>query len=160
MRFITLRADSMKFLTTAILATLFLLSGCSSNDNLKNTHPSNKTSLRINIGEDPSTLDPRKSRSLCDRTIVNMLFEGLTRINKEEKAEPALAQVIEVSSDMMVYTFYLRNAKWSNGETIKASDFLYSWKKILDPKFCIPLSSKITSLLFTLILIVSYLHYT
>jgi len=128
----------MKFLMTAILTTFLLLSGCSSNDSLKNIQPNNKTSLRINIGEDPSTLDPRKSRSLCDRTIVNMLFEGLTRINKEEKAEPALAQVIEVSSDMMVYTFYLRNAKWSNGETIKASDFLYSWKKILDPKFFSP----------------------
>lgn len=118
----------------AIVSLFCLLCGC----NGSNTSQSNKAemaSLRINIKEDPSTLDPRKSRSLTDRTIMNMLYEGLTRINKEEKVEPALAQVIEVSSDLTTYTFYLRSAKWTNGEAIKASDFAYAWKKVLDPKF-------------------------
>jgi oligopeptide transport system substrate-binding protein len=124
----------MNFFLPVIVAFLFMLIGCSS-DHSNSTASTSPDILRINIGQDPSTLDPRKARSLCDRTIMNMLFEGLTRINREEKAEPALAQVIEVSSDLMTYTFYLRNAKWTNGEQVKASDFAYAWKKILDPSF-------------------------
>jgi oligopeptide transport system substrate-binding protein len=123
----------MKFALPTIVSLFCLLCSCSSTDS--SLGKGALSTLRINIGEDPSTLDPRKSRSLCDRTLMNMLYEGLTRTNREEKVEPALAQVIEVSSDLMTYTFYLRNAKWTNGLPIKASDFAYAWKKILDPKF-------------------------
>src|SRR5690349_17105984 len=63
--------------------------------------------LRINIQGEPQVLDPRKVRSLCDQTLIRMLFEGLTRINKEEKAELALAQSIAISPDLKTYTFYL-----------------------------------------------------
>lgn len=123
----------MNFARLITICFFSLLCSCSSQD--AQPLSSNDHILRINIGEDPSTLDPRRSRSLCDRTLMNMLYEGLTRINREEKVEPALAQVIEVSSDLMTYTFYLRSAHWSNGEKIKASDFAYAWKKVLDPKF-------------------------
>lgn len=126
----------MKFVLPTIVSLFCLLYSCSSSNGP--TFSKDKTalsSIRINLGADPSTLDPRKSRSLSDRTIMNMLYEGLTRINREEKVEPALAQVIEVSSDLTTYTFYLRNAEWTNGEAIKASDFAYAWKKVLDPKF-------------------------
>jgi len=124
----------MNFVLPTIVSLFCLLYSCSSS-NLPSSEIGKNSSLRINLVDDPSTLDPRKSRSLSDRTIMNMLYEGLTRINREEKVEPALAQVIEVSSDLTTYTFYLRNAEWTNGEAVKASDFAYAWKKVLDPKF-------------------------
>ena len=125
----------------AISSLFFFLSGCSDAPERVVVQSESVSDLRINIGENPNTLDPRKARSLCDKTLMNMLYEGLTRINKDEIAEPALAHVIEISEDLKTYTFYLRKAKWSNGEFIRASDFVYSWKKSLDPKFPCPLAA-------------------
>lgn len=91
--------------------------------------------LRLNLGGEPHTLDPRKARDLQSMTITKMLFEGLTRFNQEDVAEGALAEKIEVSEDGKTYTFYLRAAVWSTGEQITAHDFVYAWSKVLDPHF-------------------------
>lgn len=91
--------------------------------------------LRINIGGEPQVLDPRKARSLEDQTLIRTLFEGLTRVNKEEKAELALASDVTISSDLKTYTFHLRDSIWSNGDPVLASDFVSAWKKILSPDF-------------------------
>ena len=89
--------------------------------------------LRINIGTEPRTLDPSRARDLQSITIVKMLFEGLTRVNEGERVEPALAEKIDISDDLRTYTFHLRDSLWTNGEKVIANDFVYAWKKILDP---------------------------
>src|ERR1043165_1174865 len=98
-------------------------------------------SLRINIQEEPHTLDPRKARSLSGLTLVRMLFEGLTRVNKEENAELALANEVTLSQDLKTYTFRLKESVWSNGNRVLASDFVYAWKKILTPDYPSDLAS-------------------
>jgi len=113
------------------LALIFLVIGFSCHCPSK---PSN-SSLRINIQGEPNTLDPRKARSLSGQTLVRMLFEGLTRVNKEEKAELALASDVTISSDLKTYTFRLKDSIWSNGDPVLASDFIYAWKKVLSPDF-------------------------
>ncbi|MBI2742367.1 MAG: peptide ABC transporter substrate-binding protein [Chlamydiales bacterium] len=95
----------------------------------------NRQALRINLAEDPQTLDPRAARNLNDWAVMRMFFEGLTRIDKEEKPALALASKIEVSEDLKTYTFHLRPSRWSNGDPVTAEDFAYTWKKILDPQF-------------------------
>ncbi len=111
------------------LITLFCACQCSSPlENKKNC-------ARINIVDEPQSLDPRKARDLSSVTLTRMLFEGLTRLNKEEKAEPALAARIEISEDLKVYTFYLHPSTWNNGDSLTAKDFVYAWKKVLDPQF-------------------------
>lgn len=95
-----------------------------------------KTSiLRIGIADDPSTLDPRKARDTNSLTILKMLFEGLMRIGKNDFPELALAENVEISEDLKKYTFHLREAFWTNGDPVLASDFIYSWQKTLHPKF-------------------------
>ena len=94
-----------------------------------------EVALRLNVGSDPHTLDPRAARDLQSITITRMFFEGLTRVNPEEKAELAAAKQVEVSDDGKVYTFYLREARWSSGEAVTAHDFAYAWSKVLDPLF-------------------------
>ncbi len=91
--------------------------------------------IRISIGDEPQTLDPRKARDLNCATILRMLFEGLTRVNSQEKAELALADSVEISTDLKTYTFHLRPSVWSNGDKLTASDFAYAWKKALSPNF-------------------------
>lgn len=96
---------------------------------------SNHQSLRINIGSDPQTLDPRKARDLTTVTIMHMLFEGLTRTSKNGELEMALARDVEVSDEGTQYLFHLRKSFWSNGEPVTSFDFAESWKSILNPQF-------------------------
>lgn len=97
--------------------------------------PSSHVSLKVNLGSDPRTLDPRKVCDLQSQIVVQMFFEGLMRQDQNEKPQCALAEGVEVSTDGRIYTFYLREAKWSNGEEITAHDFVYAWKKSLEPSF-------------------------
>ncbi len=48
---------------------------------------------------------------------------------------PSLAEKIDISDDRTVYTFYLKEADWSDGTPITAWDFEKSWKDILHPDF-------------------------
>jgi len=89
--------------------------------------------LRINIGDEPNSLDPAKARDLRSITLVRMLFDGLTRVGKDDKVEMAIAEKVDVSEDKLTYTFTLRDANWSNGDRVTAEDFLYAWRRALDP---------------------------
>jgi len=91
--------------------------------------------LHLNLSQDPVSLDPRVVRDLKDLTLVKQLFEGLMRLDAEGKPQPALAEKIEVSHDLQTYTFYLREAYWSNGDPVTAYDFAYAWSKVLDSSF-------------------------
>lgn len=99
------------------------------------TSKSPKKMLKINIKDEPQSLDPRKARDLNAVTLMHMLFEGLSRIGKDGSAELALAQEMVVSEDEKTYTFYLRPALWSDGSPVTSYDFASSWRKMLDPAF-------------------------
>lgn len=93
-----------------------------------------KQEFRVNIKSEPFSLHPGLANDSTSGTVLRNTFEGLTRINKEGKPEEAMAEKIEVSEDGLVYTFHLRDAKWSNGDPVTAHDFEYAWKWALDPK--------------------------
>ncbi|MCH9703449.1 MAG: peptide ABC transporter substrate-binding protein, partial [Chlamydiae bacterium] len=111
------------------LALSLLLAGCSS----KATTP--KQILHLNIYEDADSLDPRQVRRVKDLTLVRHLFEGLTRLDENGTPTLALASAVEISDDGLTYTFFLRDAQWTNGERVTAEDFVYSWQSVLNPLF-------------------------
>ncbi len=94
-----------------------------------------KQEITINIESEPSTIDPRKVRSINDINLVRNLMEGLMRVNQAGITAPAIAEKVQVSEDMKSYTFKLRESKWTNGDPLTAHDFVYAWKKILSPDF-------------------------
>lgn len=94
--------------------------------------------LRLNFTDNPISLDPRLAGHEGSKGILQMLFEGLTRIASHGKAELAAADRIDLSNDLKTYTFHLRSCLWSNGIPVRASDFEYAWKKILSPDFKTP----------------------
>ena len=124
----------MKNLIHCILIALVLLtiSSCKPGP----SHP--KNTIKINLSDDPPTLDPRKGGDVISSQVQFMLFEGLTRNAKSSTTELALAEKIEISDDQTLYTFYLRPAKWTSGNPITASDFEHAWKKMLLPEFPCP----------------------
>ena len=113
-----------------VLALTLLLTSCSSSQ-----PAASKQTLHLNMSSDAAALDPRTVRLVKDLTLVRHLFEGLTRSDGDGNPQLALAHSYNISDDGLVYTFYLRDATWTNGERISAEDFVYSWKRVLDPDF-------------------------
>ena len=94
-----------------------------------------KDTLNIWMSSEPDHLDPALNSSVDGGCLAVNSFEGLMRYNAEGQLEPACAESYEVSEDGLTYTFTLRDGlKWSNGETLDASDFVYSWKRAAAPE--------------------------
>jgi oligopeptide transport system substrate-binding protein len=83
-------------------------------------------------GEIPS-MDISKATDDIAFTVLAAVNEGLTRLDKDGKVQQGIAEDWSVSKDGLTYTFKLRDAKWANGDPVTAHDFVYSWKRTLDP---------------------------
>ena len=87
------------------------------------------------VAQEPSTLDPSLLSDVVASVVVLDLFEGLT-VNAPDDGEPRLgvAKDYAVSDDQLVWTFELRpEARWSDGTNVVAEDFVYAWRRTLDP---------------------------
>jgi len=84
---------------------------------------------------DPFTLDPQRMSYNQDFRLCYALYEGLVRWDNETfEILPAAAESWEVSPDGRAHTFQLRaGARWSNGEPVRASDFVYAWRRAILP---------------------------
>ena len=93
--------------------------------------------LLVGNGAEPADLDPQVINAFIDSHIAYSLFEGLTKLDGRTSAPvPDLATAWDVSPDGLVYTFHLRpEARWSDGDPVKADDFVYSFQRILTPAF-------------------------
>ncbi|MBL8629316.1 MAG: peptide ABC transporter substrate-binding protein [Rhodospirillaceae bacterium] len=84
---------------------------------------------------EPRSLDPHLGLGNSASIILNDLFEGLTSTGPDGKIVPGAAEAWAVSSDGLKYTFTLRpNLTWSDGKALTADDFVYSFRRLLDPK--------------------------
>lgn len=125
------------------------------------TTPPRRQRLIMAIGSGPATLDPAESWDLWEPYAIRSLFEGLTDYDPRT-LEPtaALATHYEVNADRTRFTFYLRGhrnprgfivpgapdglaapARWSDGQIITANDFVYSWRRVVDPATAFPTAS-------------------
>lgn len=124
----------------SILMMLVLSAACtatkeSGNEDRKGNQDGDEKVLYLNNGEEPTSFDPPIGFNAVSWNALNNLMEGLTRLGKNHEPEPAAAENWEVSDDGKVYTFFIReDAKWSNGDDLTASDFVYAWKRLLDPE--------------------------
>ena len=62
--------------------------------------------------------------------VIADCIDGLMQMDADGAAVPAIAESYDVSDDGTVYTFHLRDAKWSNGDSVTANDFVFAWKRI------------------------------
>jgi oligopeptide transport system substrate-binding protein len=83
---------------------------------------------------DPETLDPQLTSTVAEAHIMRDLFETLTVYGAKAEVLPGAAESWTTSADGLTWTFKLRpGATWSNGDAVKASDFVFAWRRILDP---------------------------
>ncbi len=90
--------------------------------------------LRINLASEPDFLDPALNSSVDGACLAVNSFAGLYTYDKDGKTVPDLATgytVTEPAADGSVtFTVTLKeNLKWSDGSTLDANDFVYSWKR-------------------------------
>ena len=91
--------------------------------------------LNINLASEPDYLDPALNSSVDGGCLAVNSFAGLYTYDKDGNLIPALAtDMPEVSEDGTEYTVHMIESKWSNGDDLKASDFVYSWNRVIDEK--------------------------
>lgn len=88
------------------------------------------------INTEPKNLDPHLATGEPEGRILFSIFEGLMRLDaKTLRPIGGVAKSYELSEDETRYTFHLRdNARWTDGHPVTAQDFVYSWKRILNPE--------------------------
>ena len=87
--------------------------------------------LRVDIEGEPGSLDPT---ALGAPAVLRALQRPLVQFNKNQEVVPALAERWHVSDDGLTLTFDLRKAQYSNGDPIVAGDFVYSARRLADPR--------------------------
>jgi oligopeptide transport system substrate-binding protein len=118
-------------ITVALALGMTTMVGCGGKD----SGGSAKQEMIHNLGAEVETVDPTLNKAVDGSVVIANAFEGLYKTIDSDKAEPGVAKSCDISSDGLTYTFHLRDdAKWSDGEQVKAKDFAYSWKRALDPK--------------------------
>jgi len=110
-------------------------SGGTSSGGSETTAAANQT-MTIGWGAEPPSLDPGLATDTTSSNVLLNIMDPLVRLNPDTlEAVPSLAESWDVSSDGKTVTFHLRqDGKWTNGDPVTASDFVYSWKRTLSPE--------------------------
>ena len=84
---------------------------------------------------DPASLDPHKYNTTYEAAIILDLFEGLTAFGPDAQPRPGVAESWTASADGKTWAFRLRpGLRWSDGGLLTASDVVYSFRRLMDPK--------------------------
>ena len=83
---------------------------------------------------DPATLDHHKTSTISKSRVLNDLYDGLVTQDAAGNTIPGAAESWEISEDGTTYTFHMRpDGKWSNGDPVTSEDFLFAFRRIMDP---------------------------
>ncbi|MBT8866878.1 peptide ABC transporter substrate-binding protein [Lactobacillus delbrueckii subsp. bulgaricus] len=124
---------TLKKITAAglLTASAFVLAACGQQ---KSSQSQTKQVLNWTESAQISTQDPSLTTDSTSFQALLNTQEGLYRLDKKQKPQLALAKSAKVTDGGKTYTFVLRDAKWSNGQAITANDFVYSYRRSLNPK--------------------------
>lgn len=129
-----------RILSVSLALPLFvfalLMAGCDGGNDAKDASgPSaeEKVFNYVNVDE-PKHLDPAFSYDVYEGIVSGLLFDGLVNFGTGTDVVPGLAETWEISDDRTSYTFYLREAKFSNGKPVTAEDVKYSFTRLLLPE--------------------------
>ncbi|MFS1519233.1 peptide ABC transporter substrate-binding protein [Bacillus sp. SCS-151] len=146
------RTSWLMVMLTVVLAVVLGLAGCnsegasqtsdsssqksnesSSDNNNKEAESTNSEQVYNTIMSEPTSLSPVYGAYTQDLLLLNNIQEGLMRKGQDGATiEYGLAESHDFENN--TYTFYLRDATWSNGEPITAYDFEFGWKTVMDPR--------------------------
>ena len=115
----------------------------------ENKQKDNRTVFKYNEIGNINSLDPVETSSSENSWAVNQLFNGLVQLDDSLRIKPCIAKSWEISDDGKSYTFHIRRDVYfhdnrvfagGKGRVVKASDFVFSFKRLFDPKISRALS--------------------
>jgi oligopeptide transport system substrate-binding protein len=114
---------------------LVVLSACGSdNDRIEVPSENAARELVRGLGGEPDTFDPQQSKTVETHTVLRDLCEALATIDRNGNVAPGAAQSWSMERSTNSYTFRLRpNLKWSNGDTLVATDYVRALQRVVDP---------------------------
>jgi oligopeptide transport system substrate-binding protein len=115
------------------LVPLFLFaifSGCNPSSGHRD-----ETVFRVNLSTEPPSLDWSLATDHVSFNVIANLMVGLTEFDKNLKPVPVIAKSWDILEGGKKIVFHLRDdVAWSDGKKVRAHDFEYSWKRLLNPK--------------------------
>lgn len=121
---------AMLGMTAAVVAVVLAACGNSSASSAGNASSTTWTTM---AGDVIPSMDPSKSTDIISGQALQNTMEGLY-VYKGNKLSPAMAKaVVKPTNNGLTYTYTLRDAKWSNGDDVTAADFVYGWRRSVDP---------------------------
>ncbi|EJS55393.1 peptide ABC transporter substrate-binding protein [Bacillus nitratireducens] len=123
-----MKRKKSRLMVMALVTSLFL-TACNNKAN-KSDVEAKKQVLNVTVSEEIPSLDTTKTMDGTSAHVMQNIFEGLYVLDDQDNPTPAIAKSFERSEDGKKYTFDLRkNAKWSNGDSVTANDFIFAWRK-------------------------------
>ena len=90
--------------------------------------------LKVMMETPVESLDPQQATDGTSFEVIADYTDGLTQMDADGQAVPAIAESWETSEDGLTWTFHLReDAVWSNGTPVTAADFVFAWQRAVDP---------------------------
>lgn len=120
---------------TIMVTVMLLVTGCGKNATKTSTESGKQ--VNISLASDPGALDPTTNNQFYAVNILNHLYEGLMTWKDAGDGNATIvegqAASYEVSEDGLTYSFKIRDdAKWSDGQPVKANDFAFAWDRAID----------------------------
>ncbi len=114
------------------VATLSVLAACGNGGSKSSS--SDTSTINWYTPTEILTLDISKNTDRYSAMAIGNGGSNLLRVDENGKNQPDLAEKVEVSEDGKTFTATLRDGiKWSDGSDITAEDFVYTWRRMVDP---------------------------
>ena len=132
----------LKNVLVPLVAVLIFMGACEKQsgnpyltEEYTNRH-NNENVLNLTESSEIPTMDTVMQRDIVSGNVMNNVFEGLYRQGKD--GEIVLGMAAEepvITEDGLTYTFKIKEeAVWSNGEPVTAHDFVFAWRRLVDPE--------------------------
>lgn len=121
------------------LLCVCLLAGC--NQETMVDKANREGIMLVGNSAEPKGLDSQLISGVPESKVLTSLFEGLCgdHPSEDNTMAPGAAAKWEHNEDLTVWTFHLQpNGKWSDGQEVTTEDFLFSYHRILNPRFAAP----------------------
>ena len=126
----------------SIIALTFSLTACGggtkdskaegNNESVEDTSTSGSL-LKVQIDAEVASMDPQIATDGISFEVLAAATEGLYSLSDDGSAVEAIADKVEKSEDGLTYTVTLKDTKWSNGTPVTAKDFVFAWRRLVDP---------------------------
>jgi oligopeptide transport system substrate-binding protein len=124
----------------ALAGVLIAATACNSAVLTQGPRLARSQTLSVLVEDQPQTLDPGQVQYPFETSVLRVIDEPLLKPKDDlSGVVPAAAASYEVDGGGTQYTFHLRkNGAWWDGAPVRAQDFVYAWRRLIDPRLAAP----------------------